>query len=321
MMKQLNSLGYTSYSVLVLLVVMSNIACKSIAWRILMESNTLHAPTFVSICFINNNHGWAASTSQILETTDGGQHWSEQQIGNNATFYTMKFIDNSNGWILGAYQKNDNYSPIIFKTMNAGRSWQPIPITNVNKLVDFAFYNSDLGWAVGANSIVCTKDGGNTWEIQYQGVTGETILSVSCSDSEHIWAVGSNELILTTEDGGKNWKRIDIDLTDALLRVHYFNNSVWILGLNGVVAQLNISNKKWQFHSLDFKKALTDVYFKNNQGWIVGEEGAIFYSTDQGNTWKKQPSLTNSNLLCLFFVDSQHGWAGGERNTLLHYSN
>ncbi|NOX88062.1 MAG: T9SS type A sorting domain-containing protein [Calditrichaeota bacterium] len=56
-------------------------------------------------------------------------------------------------------------------------------------------------------------------------------------------------------------------------------------------------------------------------GWAVGANGTILKSKDGGQSWEKQNSNTNSDLLTVFAVDSLRAWAAGDEGTILKTEN
>ncbi len=58
--------------------------------------------------------------------------------------------------------------------------------------------------------------------------------------------------------------------------------------------------------------ALNDIFFiAPSTGWAAGDRGVIWHTEDGGATWREQSANTTCNLSSIFFVDAQHGWAGG----------
>ena len=54
-----------------------------------------------SICFIDENNGWAAGDSIILYTSDGGLNWRYSETFEGINFYNINFTDKENGWTSG----------------------------------------------------------------------------------------------------------------------------------------------------------------------------------------------------------------------------
>ncbi|MBA2251980.1 MAG: hypothetical protein H0W13_04635, partial [Nitrospirales bacterium] len=53
-------------------------------------------------------------------------------------------------------------------------------------------------------------------------------------------------------------------------------------------------------------------------GWVVGEHGAIYRTTDAGFSWFAEDKKTTQSLYGLTFPDHAHGWASGERGTIVY---
>jgi photosystem II stability/assembly factor-like uncharacterized protein len=45
------------------------------------------------------------------------------------------------------------------------------------------------------------------------------------------------------------------------------------------------------------------------RGWVAGDSGLIFYTSDGGLNWTQQETNTKDNIMKLFFLDENRGWA------------
>jgi photosystem II stability/assembly factor-like uncharacterized protein len=52
-------------------------------------------------------------------------------------------------------------------------------------------------------------------------------------------------------------------------------------------------------------------------GWIIGERGMMYRTTDGGYTWQEHGSITKASLYGLSFPNMAHGWASGEKGTIV----
>jgi photosystem II stability/assembly factor-like uncharacterized protein len=68
---------------------------------------------------------------------------------------------------------------------------------------------------------------------------------------------------------------------------------------------------------------LNGVFFlpDGRTGWAVGDGGRIVATTDAGATWNTQIGFTSNNLNAVWFTSASEGWAVGDANTLLKYTN
>jgi len=91
--------------------------------------------------------------------------------------------------------------------------WDVLSLPTDATLNDIAFTEADPthGWLVGTrNTLLETKDGGNTWEPKVLELDQNyRLTSVSFSDAEG-WVTGQPSLLLHTTDGGTSWERIPL---------------------------------------------------------------------------------------------------------------
>ncbi len=81
----------------------------------------------------------------------------------------------------------------------------PFPIITADNLFAVDCVDRQHVWAVGFNSvIVCTADGGKTWEFQKSGVENN-LCAVSFVSPAIGWISGRAGIMLHTADGGKTW--------------------------------------------------------------------------------------------------------------------
>lgn len=133
-------------------------------------------------------------------------------------------------------------SAIILAVCTATAQWEwKNPLPQGNPLNDIIFLNENDGWAVGEfGSILCTHDGGTTWESQESGSTG-VLRSISFIDTENGWIAGHASatwyggehpgFILHTSDGGATWEELFVIDDYCLVDVFFTDDSNgWALG-------------------------------------------------------------------------------------------
>jgi photosystem II stability/assembly factor-like uncharacterized protein len=183
------------------------------------------------LAFPDAQHGWVLATTDaagnntrcaVMATADGGQTWTQQWTGElqqGGRAYQMQFLDTSNGFAL--------IGDTLIATMDGGANWVQRPIAQ--GMSGFSFSNSLIGWAVGANSIWHTTDGGVTWHSQW--TIPDKIKSEFPDDGGVVtfvspnagWALIQGEssmqqtskLVLHTDDGGSTWTTASAYLTPA----------------------------------------------------------------------------------------------------------
>jgi len=155
----------------------------------------------------------------VLLTQDGGRTW-QHVFEANIQLSDLFFSDNLNGWLAGK-------AGFLARTRDGGRTWVPIKTPTTNDLIAIDFVNSNAGCAVGSScTIVCTKDGGMTWNvasIKSSPATLPLLVSISFADELNAWTVGglgiesswgpvpaSANIALTTNDGGQTWEPVNL---------------------------------------------------------------------------------------------------------------
>lgn len=307
-------------------------ACHLSKWQLIATGEHPHTPTFLAVSFDTADHGWGLTPTTVFETSDGGRTWSARLEEQDAkrTFFSLVFVNDLTGFIVGAQQSGTDRSLLILRTQDSGKTWQDTLIKAESMVMNaglllhsVSFCDPQVGWAVGSNMIVRTRNGGQTWEIQRSN-NEEVLYSVACLTRERVWAVGQNGLILCTLDGGNTWNRQASGTTENLARVRASGDGLWIVGGTagrGVLLHNRDSGANWEPEHLDISEPLFDLHLSGTRGWIVGANGTILGTTDGGQTWEQQESPTKNNLMCVFFLSSHQGWAGGDKQTVLRFSN
>jgi photosystem II stability/assembly factor-like uncharacterized protein len=245
------------------------------------------------IYFRNKDDGYLVAGGKIWESEDGGVSWAEQPSlisseagGNQLELYSVRFTSKKRGWVVGSLSRNgkngDSFvvDNVIFRTTNAGESWDRQKTPNHEELIHLDFVNEKHGWIVGAGgTILRTSDGGENW-IQQTSRTPVTLYHVSFRDEKRGCAVGERGTIVRTTDGGLTWSPVQSGTGSTLLSVEFVGD---------------------------------------NDAWAVGRGGTILRTGDGGQTWVRQESATRQNLYALYF-DKKNGWAVGGNGMVLHYS-
>ena len=306
-------------------------SCATSRWELLtQDTQHPHAIDIIATAFVDAKHGWAINAVELWKTDDGGMTWKVSRSGDDKYFHSLMFLNQSAGWIVGTKKESGTNKVLVIRTVDGGNSWLEshveIPSSDVrgaSGLQSVSFCNPDIGWAVGADLILRSVDGGQTWEKQ-RGGNDEVLYGIQCVNSAKAWAVGQDGLILSTEDGGKNWFRQESSTKATLARVRWFDRIGWILGgitEKGILLRTSSDGSKWQRVPIESSEALFDIYLNGQMGWVVGARGSILHSSDKGLTWHQEKSPTENDLVSIFFLDPRHGWISGKKLTVLRLSD
>jgi len=156
------------------------------------------------------------------------------------------------------------------------------------------------------------------------------------------WAVGPIGTILRTEDGGKNWKPVDIETDADLYRVYFVNEKQgWAAGGRIRMAQDNKlmrhdenggygyiyhtqdGGKTWACQYAERGRLILGLHFiDKNTGFACGERGILLKTEDGGKNWLMQPTTNTKRWLYgIIFKDKNNGFIVGESETVLKTAN
>jgi photosystem II stability/assembly factor-like uncharacterized protein len=202
----------------------------------------------------------------------------------------------------------------------------PFPIVTADNLFAVDCFDRQHVWAVGFNSvIVCTADGGKTWELQKSGVDNN-LCDVSFVTQNIGWISGRTGIMLHTTDSGKSWAKQQTGVTNHLFSLKFVDESNgWATGDFGTIIHTSDGGATWVKQGSGEDKIYNDIFFVDrNNGWIVGETGLIYRTSDGGANWQLQEckdiipvvdetqwETPTPSLYSVWFKDLSHGWASG----------
>ncbi len=169
-----------------------------------------------SVCFINQNIGWAVGDSGIVvKTLDGGETWALQESGTLAYLSKVFFIDENNGWICYGFEIGESPFSVehfgtILHTNDGGQNWETQLEVSNSTFRSIYFIDNSIGWAAGYNfgnktEIYLTVDGGSTWVPKAVDTIWRFFYSIQFTDNLVGWLVGESGIIIKTIDGGNTW--------------------------------------------------------------------------------------------------------------------
>ncbi|MBL4654877.1 MAG: T9SS type A sorting domain-containing protein [Bacteroidia bacterium] len=168
----------------------------------------------------------------FCKRNNGAFGWNCDSLFNNPSIYdinSLHFIDKDTGYIVGEPEA-------VFKTMDAGSTWQDLSNILTNTIVNDAYFFDDQnGFIVGSSGLYHTDDGANSWNMDSISLN-RNLRSIDFYDNQYGATVGYGT-ILMTNNGGTTW---DIDTTtitnESLYDVLFYDSSlVFIVGSNGLI--------------------------------------------------------------------------------------
>jgi photosystem II stability/assembly factor-like uncharacterized protein len=145
----------------------------------------------------------------VLKTINGGADWNSQEIATDEDIFAVDFANDSTGWIAGR-------NGIVMKTTDRGNSWtindtafvfddgrprkEPVFWQTIN------FRDADKGCIAGYNIVMCTSDGGTTWNRASFNKRRDFLSLVFYNDKIRLLERCGNDF--TSADFGKNWSAV-----------------------------------------------------------------------------------------------------------------
>lgn len=178
-------------------------------------------------------HLWVVgSFTLILESTDGGDSWTDKSIAEDAMFSRVQFTDRNHGIITGEFGS-------VYVTSDGGDSWQAGPAIP-HEFYPMASYFKDTvqGWVGGLQGIIFhTGDGGRTWQRQKTG-TVAPIYSIFAAEGR-IYAIGEQGVMLRLS--GEDWQTVSPQAGFGYLRaaLPLAEKKILIAGGGGLIRTLD----------------------------------------------------------------------------------
>jgi photosystem II stability/assembly factor-like uncharacterized protein len=232
-----------------------------------------------AVSFIDEQCGWIAGTwSKIYHTSDAGTTWDTLNTPVPGMFNGIQFFEPGIGYLCAP-----GY-PKIFKTKDKGYNWIELTVPVLNDFIFNSFFFTDEinGWIIakewlGRNhKLLHTKDGGETWEINYE-VNAEYLWDIFFIDNRNGWVVGDSGIVLKTQDGGINWQIIQTESKRSILCTYFKNESEgYIGGIFGYIASTNDGGYTWKPFQTWCNNHIEKVYvFDDHSGIAIGGGGTI----------------------------------------------
>lgn len=279
-------------------------------WELLNPKPT--ANTGIDIHFVSVNLGYIITSNELLETIDSGISWQKKRSivsGND-----MSFV-NSTGFIVG----DGGY---VLKSVDNGISWIEVSTGFNDDFNTVNLIDDSIIIISGPNSIVQTKNRGDTWErLPIPDVVVKKSFFVN-SLTGHVAC--ENGTILKTIDGGKNWFATLSSVTTPsdFFTIYFVNENFGFSSReHGKMFRTTDAGESWTEVS-GIGQAVFDFHFLNeNIGFVTGYFGATFKTIDSGITWTPILFLDayydDTSMYGIYFHDINNGYATGARGRIV----
>ncbi len=279
-----------------------------------------------AVTAIEGDCPWICGNDVILKSHDHGQNWEWVNCAFQSHFFSIDLKDCDEAWVSGL-------QGLLISTTDEGASWQSHTTSVTHNLHSIDIVAEGTYRTCGYGGLILSsEDGGGSWIKEYE----QTFLFLYNVDTKGIggpaYAVGGEGTILETLDGGSNWNKRESGVYTYLNDVCFqaVMHGVYATGWYGIIlrkedepgAEFEIMNER----PIHFMLGLD--FIDKNTGWAVGgkevdddtEEGIILCTTNGGETWEVQKTLSDP-LYGVDFINENEGWAVGENGAIRHTVN
>ncbi len=208
--------------------------------------------------FVSAQTGYFHTTHRLYKTTDYGVSWNllDTNVFKAYILRNIDFINKDTGWLLAETYPEKQY---IFRTHDGGNSWDTTRFNYEYKKSLYDHFEIQMlskndGYAIIADSLIKTANGGDSWELP--NIYHTKVASISFISEQNGFAIfydNGNPALFCTNDGGYHWDYISY-------------------GIGGLYTKLRFLGPDTAYCAYDLG--------------IVGNYGSIFVtSLDGGYTW------------------------------------
>lgn len=237
------------------------------------------------------SYSWSTgeTTSSIYVKKEGWYSVTvENETGCNSTksFYVYKQpvnTDDPSGW----------------KLLNP----KPSVLTGQN----IYFINSQTGFIVNDKQLLGTTDGGTTWKIIMNLVSGNKI----AFKNNFGYIIGNSGTIYKSTYKGGGWNKLNVSFTDNLISINLISqDTVVITSSSKLFASYN-GGVTWQTLNLPVSTVESAYFTTSAIGYIGCSNGSIYKTVNGGLNWSVKSSVSYfpANITRIYFMDKNTGFA------------
>ncbi|HEV3445057.1 MAG TPA: YCF48-related protein [Gemmataceae bacterium] len=258
-----------------------------------------------SVHFLSPYLGWIAgreelphgqaSVGVLLFTRDGGLKWQRLATNVFPGLNRVRFVDAKIGFLAG--DSSDQFPTGIFRTLDGGRTWQPVPGPRCTTWLAADFQSAQDGALAGAWTRLGLLRNGEFGKADMEDILGGRAIRDLQVVGKRAVAVGQGALLLiSSASAGRTWGYANPNLPTEVKAswdfhgVHCLGDEIWIVGRPGsAMLHSHDQGRSWEIVRTGQILPLNSVFFRSERhGWAVGELGSILNTTDGGKTWRVQ---------------------------------
>jgi len=273
-----------------------------------------------------NNIYLVTDNSYLMKSSNGGVNWSTLPILTGETPY-VNFIDLQTGYAL-THSSISNFSGTwtLYKTTNAGFSWNLNKIDSSANVWSFHFPTLQTGYAVGrVNSplnmakIFKTTNGGVIWDSIHTGIRADARNVYFVNDQTgFISTYHPGYKLYRTTNGFQSWDSVySMSNTSSF---YFINESTGYAYDSYTKIKTTNSGLNWFAVQLP----TNGIYFNSTgTGFATGVTGEIYKTTNDGLNWNNYTSTVYSNGLLndIFVINENIAYIACDNGKILKTTN
>ena len=224
----------------------------------------------------------------IAYSDDDGVTWHQSQVPVSVLLTSMAFANPKDGWAVG-------HMGVILHTSDGGATWQKqIDGLDVEK--------EDLTAAAAVNTSLPTAALAMRRATMFQkNGPDRPFLAVLAQSHRRAIVVGAYRMAMRTNDGGKVWDDMSLDILDRLSHNLYgiaaIGSKIYISAETGIVFRSANGGATFSEVTQPVNATLFGVTPTADGSILVyGVAGAAFLSHDEGKTWNRVNINTSSDI-------------------------
>ncbi|WP_168791027.1 WD40/YVTN/BNR-like repeat-containing protein [Paraburkholderia aromaticivorans] len=227
----------------------------------------------------------------IVVSDDHGHHWRQVASPVQSDLTAITFPTAAEGWAVG-------HDGVILHTSNGGTSWTKQLDGRVSNERFVAYYRAAV--ARGDANVAAWQSYLKQEENNAKAGPSLPYLDVWFDDASHGYAVGSFGSFAVTSDGGKTWQpgleHIDNPDFLNLNAIRGVGGEVYIAGERGTVFRLDRASGQFKRLQSGYTGSFFGIVGNEKRLFAFGLRGTVYQSTDQGGSWQKADTGTDSTL-------------------------
>lgn len=303
---------------------------RGVNWKLIPSGFT---DNLSSVCFIDNNNGWASGFNRIIKSNDGGSIWQTQIAQPGRDFRQVKFLNSTLGWAINNSLSGTD-TTYLLNTTDGGTTWQkkitisyPYSFYQYAPLEGIDIINNNILRAYTEDSIYLTQNGGQSWvAIDFP----KPIKEIKFSNTDTGYLLSSQSIYITV-NGGLSWseyKPLD-EITFSSIDTKPGKVVICGAGQSIISNSANVFNESdWIFEMQP--RGYTDGNYvfdftDSLYGWKYHQVNKdVSFSTNGGHSWKVHSKLftTNDSVLTDLFLSTRSiGYATDNKGNFLKTNN